>query len=112
MGRFAISGAWSVRLGSGGYHTDHIHPHGWLSSACYIAVPTEVTQGGNADSHRAGWLRLGRPGVVTAPPLAAEHFVKPQPGLLVLFPAYMWHGVEPFRSATPRISVAFDVIDV
>jgi hypothetical protein len=36
--------------------------------------------------------------------------VKPEPGLLVLFPAYMWHGVEPFTSGERRLSVAFDVV--
>lgn len=108
-GGAAISGAWSVRLGSGGHHADHVHPHGWLSSACYIALPPTMGARG-ADQDRAGWLRLGRPGVKTQPTLAAEHFVPPEAGRLVLFPAYMWHGVEPFESDRPRLSVAFDVV--
>ena len=108
-GRGAISGAWSVRLDSGGHHADHVHPQGWLSSACYIALPPSVGAGAAAQD-RAGWLRLGQPAFKTEPPLAAEHFVKPEAGLLVLFPAYMWHGVEPFESDQPRLSVAFDVV--
>ncbi|HEX7465480.1 MAG TPA: putative 2OG-Fe(II) oxygenase [Usitatibacter sp.] len=103
---FAISGAWSVRLRSGGYHTDHVHPEGWISSACYIALPESVTSG----THFAGWLRFGKPGIATKPALAPDHYVKPEPGLLVLFPAYMWHGVEPFESPEPRLTVAFDVV--
>ncbi|MGZ5038574.1 MAG: putative 2OG-Fe(II) oxygenase [Usitatibacter sp.] len=106
-GRHAIAGAWSVRLRSGGYHTDHVHPEGWLSSACYIALPPRL---GEDAADRSGWLRLGRPGIPTGAPLDAEHFVKPEPGLLVLFPAYLWHGVEPFESDSPRLSVAFDVV--
>ncbi len=65
---------------------------------------------GTTDNDRAGWLRFGRPAIKTEPPLAADHFVKPEPGLLVLFPAYMWHGVEPFESDRARLSVAFDVV--
>jgi uncharacterized protein (TIGR02466 family) len=107
-GKAAVTGAWSVRLRSGGYHTDHVHPQGWLSSACYIAVPATVGSAGPDD--RAGWLRLGQPAVPTMPPLAAEHHVRPEPGRLALFPAYMWHGVEPFESDEPRISVAFDLV--
>ena len=107
-GRFAISGAWSVRLRSGGYHTDHVHPEGWISSACYIALPPTVGHGDAAD--RAGWLRLGKPLLPTPRPLGPERYVRPEPGLLVLFPAYMWHGVEPFESEQPRLSVAFDVV--
>lgn len=106
-GRFGFSGAWSVRLRSGGHHTDHVHPQGWISSACYIALPPGI---GAGDADRAGWLRLGKPAVPTLPALAADHHVKPEPGLLVLFPAYMWHGVEPFESAGHRLSVAFDVV--
>jgi hypothetical protein len=31
-------------------------------------------------------------------------------GLLALFPAYMWHGVEPRVSDEPRLTVAFDAV--
>ncbi|MEO5693142.1 MAG: putative 2OG-Fe(II) oxygenase [Usitatibacter sp.] len=106
-GKFGFSGAWSVRLRSGGHHTDHVHPQGWISSACYISLPEGVGAGGNS---RAGWLRLGQPPIPTLPAIRADHHVKPEPGLLVLFPAYMWHGVEPFTSDGQRLSVAFDVV--
>ena len=111
-GAAALTGAWSVRLRSGGHHADHVHPHGWLSSACYIALPPTIGDGTAAPSGRAGWLRFGRPGVKTLPLLDPDHYVKPRPGLLVLFPAYMWHGVEPFESEQPRLSVAFDVVPI
>jgi ectoine hydroxylase-related dioxygenase (phytanoyl-CoA dioxygenase family) len=55
-------------------------------------------------------MQVGEPGLVTQPPLAAEHFVKPEAGTLVLFPSYMWHGTIPFRGETPRLAVAFDVL--
>jgi hypothetical protein len=29
---------------------------------------------------------------------------------MVLFPSYMWHGTVPFRSPTPRTTIAFDVV--
>jgi uncharacterized protein (TIGR02466 family) len=106
-GDFGFSGAWSVRLRSGGHHADHVHPHGWISSACYISVPENV---GRDECDHAGWLRLGKPAIPTVPALAAERHIRPEPGTLVLFPAYMWHGVEPFESASPRLSVAFDVL--
>jgi uncharacterized protein (TIGR02466 family) len=109
-GRFGISGAWSVRLSSGGYHTDHVHPQGWLSSACYIATPECCARDARDSPDHAGWLRLGAPGIATVPALEADAFVQPRPGVLVLFPAYVWHGVVPFESATPRLSVAFDAV--
>lgn len=110
----AFAGAWSVRLASGGSHTDHVHPRGWLSSACYIALPAAIGSGASGDSgpsiDRAGWLRFGQPGIPTAPKLGADHYIKPEPGVLALFPAYMWHGVEPFASDEARLTVAFDAV--
>ncbi|WP_171161222.1 2OG-Fe(II) oxygenase family protein [Usitatibacter palustris] len=110
-GQFAISGAWSVRLRSGGYHADHVHQKGWLSAVCYLSVPPRIGAGAQ-ENDRAGWLRLGKPGIATRPPLPAERHVKPEPGLVVLFPAYMWHGVEPFEDDAPRLSVAMDIVPV
>lgn len=106
-GRPAFTGAWSVRLASGGSHVDHVHPQGWLSSACYLALPATIGRGG---PDRGGWLRLGRPGIRTMPAIDADRYIQPERGLLALFPAYMWHGVEPFVGDTPRLTVAFDVI--
>ncbi|CAN5284923.1 hypothetical protein BH09PSE2_BH09PSE2_25450 [soil metagenome] len=103
---YAYAGAWSVRLrAGGGRHADHVHPAGWLSSACYIDVPH-----GAQGEDRAGWIRFGEPGTPTRPPLEAEHFVRPEPGRLVLFPSYMWHGVTPFSGEEPRLTVAFDLV--
>ena len=103
-GRFQLSGSWSVRLRPGGHHVPHLHPNGWLSSACYIQLPDAVQTG------REGWIAFGEPGVPTRPPLEAEHWVKPEPGMLVLFPSYMWHGTVPFSGDQPRLTCAFDVL--
>ncbi len=104
-GRYRFSGIWSVRLRTGGHHADHIHPQGWISSACYIAVPPVVEAGG-----REGWIKFGEPGAPTRPALSPGRFEKPEPGKLVLFPSYMWHGTVPFTGEAPRLTVAFDLV--
>jgi tetratricopeptide (TPR) repeat protein len=104
-GRYAIQGAWSVRLRPQGFHLDHVHSRGWLSSACHIVLPGATRAGG-----REGWLKFGEPGIATQPALPAERFVEPEPGRLVLFPSYMWHGTTPFSGQDERLTVAFDVI--
>ena len=103
-GGYAFRGAWSVRLRPGGFHVDHVHPEGWLSSACYIALPETAGPG------RQAWIKFGEPGIPTQPALGAEHFVEPEAGMLVLFPSYMWHGTVPFTGDVPRLSVAFDLV--
>jgi tetratricopeptide (TPR) repeat protein len=103
-GGYRFGGVWSVALRPGGFHADHVHHRGWLSSACHIELPAAIDRG------REGWLKFGEPGIATQPHLPAEHFVKPEPGRLVLFPSYMWHGTVPFAGDETRLSVAFDLL--
>jgi tetratricopeptide (TPR) repeat protein len=105
-GAARFNGGWSVRLRSAGYHTSHVHPRGWISSAFYVQLPDSMRRGHTAD----GTLSFGAPGMLTAPSLPAELSVRPEIGLLVLFPSYFWHGTLPFHSEQPRLTVAFDVV--
>ena len=102
---YRIAGSWSVQLQPGGFHVNHVHPQGWLSSAYYIELPDVVDN----DADRAGWLKFGEPGMSNAscPP---DHFVKPDAGMLVLFPSYLWHGTVPFDEGGRRLTAAFDVV--
>jgi len=100
------SGAWSVLLASGGGHVDHIHPAGWVSASYYVQSPPEIFEGG-----RAGHLRLGASGVPGLE-LQAERYFPPEPGTVVFFPSYVWHGVEPFVAASPRATAPFDLSPV
>jgi tetratricopeptide (TPR) repeat protein len=82
-GRWRIDGIWSVWLQPRGFHADHVHPSGWLSSACYVELPPAVHGNG-----QAGWIKFGEPGMPTLPRLTAEHYVKPEQGRVVLFPSF------------------------
>ena len=104
-GAYRLAGCWSVQLAPDGYHAPHIHPEGWLSSACYIDLPAAVDAGG-----REGWIGFGAPPYACAAPTPPEHFEKPEPGKLVLFPSYMWHGTVPFSGEETRLTIAFDVV--
>jgi uncharacterized protein (TIGR02466 family) len=103
---FGYSASWSARLHDCGYHTNHVHPKGWISSAYYVAVPD-----GAADSHaKQGWIKFGEPHFDAGPKASVRRAIQPVPGTLVLFPSYMWHGTVPFRSAESRTTIAFDVV--
>lgn len=99
-----FTGAWSVRLQRQGFHVNHFHPDGWLSSAYYVDVPRETQD----ETLKSGWIKFGEPRYQT-PGLTAERFVQPRPGLLVLFPSYMWHGTNPIHGDDARLTIAFDV---
>lgn len=104
-GRWKIRGAWSVWLRPGGFHADHVHSQGWLSSACYIELPERIS----ADKNE-GWLKFGEPGIPTRPALSWQHSVQPIPGMIALFPSFMWHGTIPFGGDEPRLTIAMDVL--
>lgn len=97
--RLRFAGSWSVRLTDGGYHADHVHPQGWISSALYVALPEPAG--------KDGWLTLGSSRALL-PDLAPFREIEPRPGRLVLFPSTMWHGTRRF-TAGERLTVAFDV---
>jgi tetratricopeptide (TPR) repeat protein len=105
-GGYRIVGAWSVRLRPGGFHLDHMHNEGWISSAFYVETP----DGALGRESREGWLRLGKPPFPTIPEQPAERFIRPRPGRLVLFPSYMWHGTVPFHTQERRTTIAFDLL--
>ncbi len=102
-GKAEVAGAWSVKLTSGGCHSDHVHSRGWVSSAFYVAVPEPV-----ASAPVGGWLRFGATQLGPAISVPPEHRVEPRPGWLALFPSYLWHGTEPFSGGGERLTIAFD----
>ncbi|HEU4531890.1 MAG TPA: tetratricopeptide repeat protein [Steroidobacteraceae bacterium] len=104
-GATALAGCWSVQLHRQGFHVNHIHPQGWISSAYYVSVPAEV-----ADTElKSGWLKFGEPRF-PIPRAIPARFVAPRAGRLVLFPSYMWHGTNPIQGSEPRTSIAFDAV--
>jgi tetratricopeptide (TPR) repeat protein len=105
-GAWRFNGSWSVRLRTSGHHRNHVHPRGWISSACYVELPDCMSQAATDQ----GILTFGQPSLRTTPTLSAEYSVRPNVGMLVLFPSYFWHGTVPFSSNQPRLTVAFDAV--
>jgi tetratricopeptide (TPR) repeat protein len=103
-GQIKFAGSWSVKLASSGFHTNHIHQSGWLSSAFYLSLPPEV------GTSQAGALTFGVPDVAFGLDLEPRRVEIPRAGRLVLFPSYFWHGTVPFESQSPRLTMAFDAV--
>ncbi len=103
---FEFAGSWSARLGANGFHTNHIHPKGWISSAYYVALPPETQD----QQKKAGWFRLGQTNMHLGEDDIALKLIEPRVGRLILFPSYYWHGTTPFHDEAERLTVAFDVV--
>ena len=102
---FRFHGSWSARLRDCGFHVNHIHPAGWISSAYYVHVPEAVKDA----EGRQGWIKFGEPVFDVALKEPVRRAVQPAAGRLVLFPSFMWHGTVPFRGPQ-RTTIAFDVV--
>ena len=103
---FNYSASWSSRLYDCGFHTNHVHPKGWISSAYYVALPDAVEN----EQAKEGWIKFGEPNLPFGVADAVRRSVRPRVGTLVLFPSYMWHGTIPFHSQQSRTTIAFDAV--
>ncbi|WP_165357601.1 tetratricopeptide repeat protein [Sphingosinicella sp. CPCC 101087] len=103
---FRFSGSWSVRLRREGFHLNHVHSKGWISSCYYVGLP-----GCTADEARKeGWIKFGETGFSLGERETIARTLKPEVGKLILFPSYLYHGTIPFAADSPRTTIAFDVV--
>jgi hypothetical protein len=103
---FDFAGSWSCRLYSNGYHVNHVHSQGWISSAYYVDLPRFVSEG----TEKQGALKFGESPFGLGEADRPLRFVTPAIGKLVLFPSYFWHGTVPFAADRARLAVAFDAV--
>jgi tetratricopeptide (TPR) repeat protein len=103
---FRYSGSWSSRLHDSGFHVNHFHPDGWISSCYYVSVPEAVKD----ETAKQGWIKFGEPALDVVLKHPIRRTIQPAAGRLVLFPSFMWHGTVPFHDNAARTTIAFDVV--
>ena len=100
--------AWGVVLRAQGHQIAHVHPGGWVSGVYYAKLPAVVNSG---TDQPAGWIEFGRPPEEFRGEAAPDvRLVKPEEGLLLLFPSYLYHRTVPYESKDERVSIAFDAL--
>jgi tetratricopeptide (TPR) repeat protein len=101
---------WGVAMDSQGHQLAHIHPSAWLSGVYYAQIPAVI---GADDPDHGGWIEFGRaPDDFHATVEPEVRLLRPEEGLMVLFPSYFYHRTVPFESEDVRISIAFDVLAI
>lgn len=107
--------AWGNVYDREGRQYVHCHPSAWLSGVYYPALPDAMKDGAMkdaaSDNNREGWIEFGRAlhrlESADEPPV---HLVRPEEGLMVLFPSYFGHQTLPVTaSEQKRVSIAFDL---
>jgi uncharacterized protein (TIGR02466 family) len=97
--------SWVNMHDRGGFNFLHVHEGSLLSGTFYLSVPAGSGQ---------FVFRDPRPGVIHGyvkggvPNGHADVHLAPSAGLLVLFPCWMEHYVEPHDNDEPRIAIGFN----
>ncbi|HQV02278.1 MULTISPECIES: putative 2OG-Fe(II) oxygenase [unclassified Novosphingobium] len=99
---------WSVITDDDGYETWHVHQFGWMSGTYYVQIPDQIANGNG----EGGCLAHGLPEELVGDEIArafGQDFVRPQAGMLSLFPSHCYHRTFPHLLSERRICVAFDI---
>ncbi len=107
---------WANVNRQGDYHDLHNHPHSYLSGTYYVQVPRQPKPEGRGDlSPGAISFYDPRPqanmnAVRGDAQVNPEHTVMPEPGMMLLWPAFLHHLVHPNLAAEARISISFNIV--
>jgi uncharacterized protein (TIGR02466 family) len=106
-----LGNMWANINYKGGYNRPHVHPNSVFSGVYYVKTPPNC---GNLICNDP------RPGIQTCMPnrikeeppkhLWREIHLQPQENRALIFPAWLWHCVQPNESDDVRISVSFNFI--
>ena len=88
----------------GHYNTVHVHPMATWSGVYYVDP---------GDDGAGGLLEFSHPiaaSTMTFFPgaLPSARLVRPEPGLVILFPSYLQHSVRLYQGERPRVCVPFN----
>jgi putative 2-oxoglutarate-Fe(II)-dependent oxygenase superfamily protein len=96
--------SWAMAMQDDGFEDWHIHAGAWLSAVYYVRNPARALGG------EAGRIGFGALPEMTGALAMDTWTVTPEPGLLVLFPAWYAHRTWPTGRETERISIAFNAV--
>lgn len=106
--KFALEG-WANINDRGGFNNLHGHPGAVMSACFYLTVPKGsgplVFRTPNIGALTSEFQGQG---------CNSEHYwtVNPAEGMLVVFPAWLDHKVEPHDNDIPRVSIAMNAIKI
>jgi uncharacterized protein (TIGR02466 family) len=105
----AFNNAWAMVNRRGHGNRAHLHSNSLFSGVVYLQVPPGSGAIRFLDPRAGAQMLMPplRPGVSSL--ADGRCSVVPTPGLMLLFPSWLWHEVEPSASDDPRIVVSFNL---
>ena len=108
--------AWPNLNRFGDYHDYHNHPRSYLSGTYYVKVPAGTEKLKLRRDVRSGCISFYDPrysvnmtSIKGDPYVDPEYTVRPEPGMLLLWPSFINHFVHPNLSRQLRLSISFNV---
>ena len=95
---------WANVNTRGTWNKPHTHDGCFYSGVYFLTTPKECGDLVLLNTHKN--IQDAAP---YAPKLRAEHRIKPQRGMMYLFPSGLYHMVEPSNSDELRVSIAFNL---
>jgi len=112
LDRYAkLGNMWANINPPGGMNQPHIHPNSLFSGVYYVKSNPQAGRLKIYDPRPGAQINMptrkpGNPGK----DLWRDANIEPIPGRIIMFPAWLWHSVEPNKSDNTRISVSFNFI--
>jgi uncharacterized protein (TIGR02466 family) len=103
-----IVNCWAIVHGRHGYNRVHTHPHSYLSGVYYVQAPE-----GSGDLYfedpRSAHVMTMPPVLRQTPATFQKVTYPPRAGRMLVFPAWVPHGVEPNLSDGDRVCLSFNI---
>jgi len=102
-----LASCWAVVNGKLASGVVHCHPNSFLSGVYYVSVPEH---GGNIffQDPRPAANAIACPVTEFTPWTIRQVSYRPRAGGMLIFPGWLYHGVEPNLSDAPRVSLSFN----
>ena len=101
--------AWVNVNRAGDYNKVHTHPGSTWSGTYYVDPGDPPPEAENGTPLHFFDPCQGRANMFLPPFVPSSMLIRPEPGLMILFPSYLPHSVLPHQGSRPRVSVAFNL---
>jgi len=109
LARPRFNNAWAMVNGSGHSVRAHLHPNSLMSGVVYLQTPERSGNIAFLDPRNGAQVLLPPLQDPQASLLNGRLEMVPRPGLMLLFPAWLWHEVGASHSDQERISISFNI---
>jgi uncharacterized protein (TIGR02466 family) len=102
-----LATCWIIVNGKFASGAVHCHPNAFLSGVYYISAAENCGDIFFQDPRHAA-LMGASPVTEHTPWTVRQISYRPAPGAMLIFPSWLYHGVEPNLSDAPRVSLSFN----